>query len=162
MPVFKISEIITIQYDDILTMNDEVHSDFDHTAVFGDSFDKGFLTANYETLISKIFKLLNSASLSKLTSTDEELALIIKGEFIQIQEQLQSKALRISQELLKEFITGLKEPLDTFEVNLSNSERLLENHLLLLKEDENTRQAKSLQLYERIKKVELIFQRYSK
>lgn len=157
----KISEIITLQYDDIITTNEEVHGGFDHTAVFGDSFKNGFLTSNYEILIKKIAKLLSGASLNKLTKTDEELTLIIKDEFINIQEQLKNKALKLSQELLKEFINGLKEPMYTFEASLSKNEQLLQRHIQLLKEDETLKEKKSVQLFERINKIELIAQRYS-
>ncbi len=157
----KVSEIITLQYDEIQTSNENIHSDFDHTAIFGDSFERGFLTSNYEELIKKVSKLLGNASLKKLIKIDEELALIIKDEFIYIQEQLKSRALDLSTKLLKEFMIGLREPIGVFEENLFNNEKLLQKHMLLLKEDASTRQKTSIELYERIKSIELISQRCS-
>lgn len=158
----KISEIITLQYEDIQTVDKDIYSNFDHTAIFGDTFENGFLTSNYETLIKKVSKLLATASLKNITKIDEDLALIIEEEFIHIQEQLKNRALTLSKELLKEFIIGLKEPVNTLEENLSNNEKLLQKHISLLKEDTSTREKESIELYERIKIIELIFKRYSK
>ncbi|MFT7002973.1 MAG: putative GTPase [Sulfurimonas sp.] len=158
----KISEIITLQYDDIKPTEENIHSSFDYTSVFGNSFDNGFLTSNNEALVQKVSKLLSTASLKKITKTDEELSVIIQDEFVHIQEQLKSRALNLSYELLNEFIIGLKKPINDFEENLSSTEKLLQNHISFLNEDANSRQKKSVELYERINIIEQVFKRYSK
>ncbi|QOY51373.1 dynamin family protein [Candidatus Sulfurimonas baltica] len=146
----KIFEIITLQYDEI-DKAQEPH--------FDDAFKKGFLTISNETLIRRISKVLGSASLTKLTKIDEEISTIIKDEFIYIQEQVQQKALNLSKTLLKEFFASLSEPLDTINDKVVKNEELLQNYILTIKEDENTKHEKSKQLYQRIKNIELIAKR---
>ena len=157
----EISEIIRLQYNEITREEEKEYSDFDHGAVFGDSFESGFLTSNYEVLLERILKLLTTASLKKLLKTDEELSLIIKDEFLFIRTQLKSKALGLGEELLKEFIVNLKKPITELQESLDKSEKMLQNHIKLLQDNATTREVRSLQLYERIKKIELISQRYS-
>ena len=157
----EISEIIRLQYNDIQKVQEKEYSEFDHSGVFGDSFESGFLTSNYEVLLDRVSKLLTTASLKKLLTTDEELALIIKDEFLFIHTQLKSKALSLSEVLLKEFIVSLKKPITELQESLDNSEKMLQNHIRLLKENATTKEVKSLELYERIKRIELISQRYS-
>ena len=157
----EISEIIRLQYDEINRAKEREYSEFDHSGVFGDSFENGFLTSNYEVLLERISKLLTTASLKKILRTDEKLDLIIKDEFLFIHTQLKSKALGLSEALLKEFIVSLNRPITELEEGLQISENILQNYIKLLKEDATTREVKSLQLYERIKKIEIISQRYS-
>ena len=155
------SEIIKLQYDDIDTAQEIDYSEFNPNDVFGDSFESGFLTSNYELLLERVLKLLTKTSLKKIVTTDEELMLIIKDEFIFIQKQLISKASHLSENLLKEFIVGLKKPIVEYELSLEKNEQALQNHIISLQENETTREAKSLQLYEQIKRLEQIAQRYS-
>ncbi|QOY55270.1 dynamin family protein [Candidatus Sulfurimonas marisnigri] len=146
----KIFEVITLQYDEIEEINQ---------TPFDDAFKKGFLTANSETLIRRVSKVLVSASLSKLTNIDDEIATIIKDEFIYLQEQVKQKALNLSQTLLEEFFSSLREPLDTLNNRVTKNEELLQNHIAFINEDESTRNDKSKQLHERIKNIELIAKR---
>ena len=157
----EISEIIRLQYDEIKEAREDEYSAFDYSTVFGDSFESGFLTSNYEVLLQRVSKLLTSTSLKKMLRTDEELALIIKDEFISIDSALKLKAQNLSQKLLREFILSLNRPIIELQEALEKSETMLQNHIKSLKENTSTREVKSLQLYERIKGIELISQRCS-
>ena len=157
----EISEIIRLQFDDIKEDKEGEYGEFDHNAIFGDSFERGFLTSNYEALLARVSKLLTKASLKKMLRSDEELALIIKDEFISIHSELKSKAQNLSEELLGEFIVSLNRPIMELDESLEKSETMLQNHIKLLKENTTTREVKSLELYERIKYIELVIQRQS-
>ena len=148
----KIYEIITLQFDDIEIEEDDT---------FNDSFNKGFLTANSDTLTKRVSKVLNSSSLNKLIGIDEELTLILKDEFIYLETQIKEKALSLSKTLLDEFFIKLKTPISVFENILEHNEEVLQNHIKLLKEDDKTRSDKSMQLYEYIKSLETIAKRSS-
>ena len=148
----KIYEIITLQFDDIEIEEDDT---------FNDSFNKGFLTTNSDTLTKRVSKVLNSSSLNKLIGIDEELTLILKDEFIYLETQIKEKALSLSKTLLDEFFIKLKTPISVFENILEHNEEVLQNHIKLLKEDDKTRSDKSMQLYEYIKSLETIAKRSS-
>jgi len=157
----KISQVITLQYDEIKQTDEDIYSDFNHQTIFDDAFKQGFLTANTATLIQRVSKVLKTVSLSKLDKTDDEIKKIIKEEFIYLETGIKDKALKLSRSLLEEFFTNLRKPINTIEKTLEQSESILENHMAFLKEDESSRSKKSIQLYERIKIVELIAKRYN-
>ncbi len=157
----KIFETISLQYDEISASSENAYGSFEYESIFGEAFNKGFLTADNSTLINRISKVLKHATLSKLTKTDEEISAIIKEEFVYLQTQVKAKALNLSQTLLEEFIINLRAPIDFFQNNLDRNEKLLLNHIEFLKEDEASRNNKAIELYERIKIIETIAQRYA-
>lgn len=152
----KISQSIALQYDDISPTSENAYGSFEHESIFGSAFDKGFLTADNSILINRISKVLNYATLGKLTKIDEEISEIIKEEFVYLQSQVKAKALGLSQTLLEEFFTNLRAPIDFFQNNLHHNEELLLTHIEFLKEDELSRNNKAIELYERIKSIESI------
>lgn len=157
----KIFETMTLQYDDIKEVDEKTYSSFNPQGIFTDAFSQGFLTTNNDTLILRVSKVVKHASINKLTKIDSEISTIIKEEFIHIQTLVKNKSLTLSETLLEEFFISLKEPIDLFESNLNHNEELLKNHALFLKEDEASRNDKSIQLRERIKSIELVAKRCS-
>ncbi len=155
----KIFESISLQYDEISQTSENAYGSFEYENIFGDAFSKGFLTADSSTLVSRISKVLRSASLGKLTKTDEEMGEIIKEEFVYLQTQVKEKALTLSQTLLEEFFKNLRAPVDFFQNNLNHKEKLLLNHIEFIKEDEATRNNKAIELHKHIKTIETIAQR---
>jgi len=157
----KISQSIALQYDEIEQTSQGNYSSFEHEEIFGDAFDKGFLTADNSTLISRISKVLEKATLGKLTAIDEQISLIISEEFLYLQTQVQEKALTISQILLEDFFKNLRAPIDFFQNNIHSHEALLLQHSAFLKADDITRNAKTLELHERMKTLETLAKRYA-
>ncbi|MEA1918922.1 MAG: dynamin family protein, partial [Campylobacterota bacterium] len=155
----KISEIIAQEYDELEKSDASFYSNFNHESVFGDAFKQGFVTANNTTLINRVSKVLQRASLAKLAKVDEEISAIIKEEFLYLETPIKNRAQDLSQNLLEAFFQSLEAPLKSFKNALDHNETLLQNHAQFLKEDESTRHKKSLELYERIKKIEHIAKR---
>lgn len=157
----KISQSIAAQYDEIAERSKEEYGSFEHETIFGDAFNRGFLTAENSTLINRVSKVLQSATLGKLAKIDEQISLVVKEEFVYLQTQVKEKALTLSQKLLEEFFANLRAPIDFFQNNLARNEALLLHHIEFLKEDESTRNAKAIELYESIKTLERIAKRYA-
>jgi hypothetical protein len=153
---------VALQYDEISPDSQSSYGTFEHETLFGDSFNKGFLTADNSALISKVSKVLGTATLSKLTKVDDEISEIIKEEFVYLQNQVKEKALTLSQTLLEEFFKNLRAPIDFFQNTLEHNEALLLHHIEFLKEDELFKEKKAMELYERIKTIETTAARYLK
>lgn len=156
----KISEIISLQYDEINERDENVYSSFEYKSIFNDSFKRGFLTANNSVLVQRVSKVLCRASLKRLNKIDDEINEIIKDEFIHIESALKEKALNLSQTLLDEFFIGLKTDIEMFENSLKESEELLRNHIKFLKENKLSRNSKSIELQKKINRIEIIAKRY--
>lgn len=158
----KISQSIAAQYGEIAETSQEEYGSFEHESVFGDAFNKGFLTADNSALVHRISKVLSHATLAKLTKTEQLIIQIIQEEFVYLQTQVKEKALTLSQTLLEEFFASLRAPIDFFQNNLHRNEELLLHRLKFLKEDETAKSARAIELYERIKMLETIAKRYVK
>lgn len=157
----KISEIISLQFDEIKENDDdETNTNFDHKSIFDESFKRGFLTSNNSALLQRLTKVLGNASLSKLEKIDSNISEIIKDEFIYIESKLKSKALTISKTLLDEFFSSLKENVELFQNKINESEELLVNHMKFLKDDDGSRQTKSLEIHRQIDSIEEFTKRY--
>jgi len=157
----KVLETINLQYDEINGTSDDAHEDFDHQSVFGDAFNQGFLTSNNSALIEKISKVVDGAKSSNLSKIGDSVVVIIKDEFVYLEQQVKAKALEVSKTLLNEFFISLKEPIKTIENKLDHDEKVLEEHISFLDQSEVSSHDRSIKLHDQIKKIEQISKRYS-
>ena len=132
------------------------NENFDARGFFQDDFKSGFLTSNNEVLVSLIIDAVSKAKDSKLNELDREMELLIKNQFTSIEEDIKSKAKKVSGLLIESFFTTLNAPLKTFEQKLKNDEEVLQNQINSFEENDKNRAQLSIDIHKNIKKLESI------
>ena len=132
------------------------NENFDARGFFQDDFKSGFLTSNNEVLVSLIIDAVSKAKDSKLNELDREMELLIKNQFTSIEEDIKSKAKKVSNLLIESFFTTLNAPLKTFEQKLKNDEEVLQNQINSFEENDKNRAQLSIDIHKNIKKLENI------
>jgi predicted GTPase len=132
------------------------NDNFDARGFFQDDFKTGFLTSNNEVLISQVINVVAKAKDSKINELDREIELLIKNQFTSIEEDIKSKAKKVSTLLIESFFTTLNAPLKTFEQKLKNDEEVLQNQINSFEENDKNKAQLSIDIHKNIKKLESI------
>ena len=132
------------------------NENFDARGFFQDDFKSGFLTSNNEVLISQVIEAVSKAKDSKLNELDREIEILIKNQFTSIEEDIKTKAKKVSIHLIESFFTTLNAPLKSFEQKLKNDEEVLQNQINSFEENDKNRAQLSIDIHKNIKKLENI------
>ena len=132
------------------------NENFDARGFFQDDFKSGFLTSNNEVLISQIIEAVSKAKDTKLNDLDREIELLIKNQFTSIEEDIKSKAKKVSALLIETFFNTLNSPLKTFEQKLKNDEKTLQNQIDSFEQNDKNKAQLSIDIHKNIKKLENI------
>ena len=144
------------KYQDLGFTIGHKNENFDARGFFQDDFKTGFLTSNNEVLITQIIEAISKAKDSKLNELDREVELLIKNQFTSIEEDIKSKAKKVSSMLIESFFNTLNAPLKTFEQKLKNDEETLQNQINSFEENDKNRAQISIDIHKNIKKFENI------
>ena len=132
------------------------NENFDARGFFQDDFKSGFLTSNNEVLVSLITEAVSKAKDSKINELDREIEGLISNQFTSIEEDIKSKAKKVSNLLIESFFTTLNAPLKAFEQKLKNDEATLQNQINTFEENDKNRAQLSIDIHKNIKKLENI------
>ena len=132
------------------------NDNFDARGFFQDDFKSGFLTSNNEVLVSLITQAVSKSKESKLNELDREIEEAIKNQFTSIEEDIKTKAKKVSSLLIESFFTTLNAPLKTFEQKLKSDEETLQNQINSFEETDKNRAQISIDIHKNIKKLENI------
>lgn len=132
------------------------NDNFDARGFFQDDFKSGFLTSNNEVLVSLITEAVSKSKESKINELDREIEEAIKSQFTSIEEDIKTKAKKVSTLLIESFFTTLNAPLKTFEQKLKSDEETLQNQINSFEETDKNRAQISIDIHKNIKKLENI------
>ena len=93
---------------------------------------------------------------SKLNELDREIEQLVKNQFTSIEEDIKSKAKKVSSLLIESFFTTLNAPLKSFEQKLKNDEDTLQNQINSFEENDKNRAQLSIDIHKNIKNLENI------
>ncbi|MGA1933715.1 dynamin family protein [Arcobacter sp. YIC-464] len=132
------------------------NDNFDARGFFQDDFKSGFLTSNNEVLVSQIAQAVSKSKEKKLNELDREIEGFIKGQFKAIEEDIKSKAKKVSNLLIDSFFTTLNAPLKAFEQKLENDEKILQNQIESFEKNDENRAELSIEIHKKMKKLDNI------
>lgn len=132
------------------------NENFDARGFFQDDFKSGFLTSNNEVLVSLITEAVSKSKESKINELDREIEGFISNQFTSIEEDIKSKAKKVSTLLIDSFFKTLNAPLKSFEQKLKNDEETLQNQINTFEENDKNRAQLSIDIHKNIKKLENI------
>ena len=132
------------------------NENFDARGFFQDDFKSGFLTANNDIIVNQIIVAVSGAKETKLNELDRNIEDIIKASFKSIEDDIKTKAKKVSSLLIENFFNTLNEPLKSFEQRLLNEEQSLQNRVDSFEENEKNKAELSINLHKDIKKLENI------
>ncbi len=144
------------KYQDLGFTIGHKNDNFDARGFFQDDFKSGFLTTNNEVLVSQITSAVSKSKDSKLNELDREIEGLIKNQFSSIEEDIKSKAKKVSTLLIESFFETLNAPLKTFEQKLKNDEETLQNQINSFEENDKNRSELSINIHKNIKKLQTI------
>lgn len=127
---------------------------FDARDFFQDDFKTGFLTSNNEILINQVIKATSSVKEGKINELDRSLVEIIKNQFSIIEDDIKTKAKKVSSLLIENFFNTLNTPLKNFEQKLQNEEESLHKQLSSFEENDKNKAELSIQIHKKIKKLD--------
>ncbi|WP_418184974.1 dynamin family protein [Aliarcobacter vitoriensis] len=131
------------------------NDNFDARGFFQDDFKSGFLTSNNEVLVSQVIQAVSNAKDGKMNELDRALTEIITNEFYAIEEDIKTKANKVSSILIDTFFTTLNAPLKAFEQRLNSEEQSLQQ-LSSFEENDKNRAQLSINIHKNIKRLENI------
>ena len=132
------------------------NENFDARGFFQEDFKSGFLTSNNEVLVSLITEAVSKSKESKINELDREIEGFISNQFTSIEEDIKSKAKKVSTLLIDSFFKTLNAPLKSFEQKLKNDEETLQNQINTFEENDKNRAQLSIDIHKNIKKLENI------
>jgi len=132
------------------------NDNFDARGFFQDDFKAGFLTSSNEVLISQIVNAVSTSKASKLTQLDIEIESYIKNEFTSIEQDIKSKAKKVSKLLIESFFQTLNAPLKTVEQKMINDEKIIQNQIASFENNDKNRAKLSIDIHKKIKKLDSI------
>jgi len=144
------------KYHDLGFTLENKNDNFDARSFFQDDFKSGFLTSNNEILVNQVIKAVLDTKSGKINELDRTLSDIIKNEFKTIQDDIKTKANKISSLLIETFFTTLNAPLKAFEQKLQNEEQSLQNQLSAFEKNDKNKAQLSINIHKNIKKLESI------
>lgn len=130
------------------------NDNFDARGFFQDDFKTGFLTSNNEILINQITQAVSKSKEKKLNELDREIEGYIKAQFKAIEEDIKTKAKKVSNMLIESFFETLNAPLKTFENKLLNDEKILQNQIETFEQNDANRAELSIEIHKKIKKLD--------
>ena len=132
------------------------NDNFDARGFFQDDFKAGFLTSSNEVLISQIVNAVSTSKASKLTQLDIEIESYIKNEFTSIEQDIKSKAKKVSKLLIESFFQTLNAPLKSVEQKMINDEKIIQNQIASFENNDKNRAKLSIDIHKKIKKLDSI------
>ncbi|WP_121627350.1 dynamin family protein [Poseidonibacter antarcticus] len=132
------------------------NDNFDARGFFQDDFKAGFLTSSNEVLISQIVNAVSISKVNKLTQLDIEIESYIKNEFTSIEQDIKSKAKKVSKLLIESFFQTLNAPLKTVEQKMINDEKIIQNQIASFENNDKNRAKLSIDIHKKIKKLDSI------
>jgi len=151
-----IAEQCEQKYYDLGFTLENKNDNFDARSFFQDDFKSSFLTSNNEILVNQIIKAVLDTKSGKINELDRTLSDIIKNEFKTIEDDIKTKANKVSSLLIETFFTTLNAPLKAFEQKLQNEEQSLQNQLSSFEQNNKNKAQLSINIHKNIKKLESI------
>ena len=132
------------------------NDNFDARGFFQDDFKAGFLTSNNEVLINQITTAVSKSKANKINELDREIEAFIKDQFKSIEEDIKSKANKVSNILIESFFATLNAPLQAFEQKMLNDEEILQNQIGSFEQNNENRASMSIDIHKKIKKLDTV------
>jgi len=151
-----IAEQCEQKYYDLGFTLENKNDNFDARSFFQDDFKSSFLTSNNEILVNQIIEAVLDTKSGKINELDRTLSDIIKNEFKVIEDDIKTKANKVSSLLIETFFTTLNAPLKAFEQKLQNEEQSLQNQLSSFEQNNKNKAQLSINIHKNIKKLESI------
>ena len=152
----SIGEQCEQKYQDFGFVIGHKNDNFDARGFFQDDFKSGFLTSNNEILISQITGAVSKSKANKLNELDREIENFIKGQFASIEENIKSKASKVSNLLVESFFETLNAPLNRVKQKLQDEEDILQNQIESFENNDKNRANISIEIHKKIKTLDQI------
>ncbi len=152
----SIGEQCEQKYQDFGFVMGHKNDNFDARGFFQDDFKSGFLTSNNEILISQITGAVSKSKAAKLNELDREIENFIKGQFKGIEENIKTKANKISNHLIETFFDTLNAPLNRVKQKLQDEENILQNQIKSFEDNDKNRASLSIDIHKKIKNLDQI------
>ena len=107
-------------------------------------------------MVNQIISAVSNAKDGKLNELDRNIEEIIKSQFKAIEEDIKTKAKKVSSLLIETFFNTLNAPLKAFEQRLNNEEESLQNRIKTFEENDKNKDVISINIHKNIKKLENI------
>ena len=150
----SIGEQCEQKYQDFGFVMGHNNDNFDARGFFKDDFKAGFLTSNNEVLINQIITAVSKSKEKKLNELDREIEGYIKGQFKNIEEDIKSKANKVSNLLIESFFNTLNAPLERVKQKNQNEERILQEQLESFEKNDENRGQLSIDIHKQIKSLD--------
>lgn len=132
------------------------NDNFDARGFFQDDFKAGFLTGNNEVLINQVISAVSKSKANKINELDREIESFVKDQFKSIEEDIKSKANKVSNLLIESFFATLNAPLQAFEQKMINDEEILQNQISSFEQNNENRASMSIDIHKKIKKLDTV------
>ncbi|WP_108063110.1 dynamin family protein [Poseidonibacter lekithochrous] len=132
------------------------NDNFDARGFFQDDFKAGFLTGNNEVLINQVTTAVSKSKANKINELDREIESFIKDQFKSIEEDIKSKANKVSNILIESFFATLNAPLQAFEQKMLNDEEILQKQIGSFEQNNENRASMSIDIHKKIKKLDTV------
>lgn len=152
----SIGEQCEQKYQDFGFVVGHKNDNFDARGFFQDDFKSGFLTSSNEVLINQIVTAVSKSKESKLNELDREIEDYIKSQFIDIENDIKTKANKVSAILIETFFETLNAPLKRVRQKLEDEEKILQNQIESFEKNDENRANLSIDIHKKIKKLESI------
>jgi len=150
----SIGEQCEQKYQDFGFVMGHNNDNFDARGFFQDDFKSGFLTSNNEVLVNQITNAVSKSKEKKLNELDREIEGYIRGQFRSIEEDIKTKASKVSNLLIESFFETLNYPLDRVKQKLQNEERILQEQIKSFEENDENRAELSISIHKKIKELD--------
>ncbi|MCT7522327.1 dynamin family protein [Aliarcobacter cryaerophilus] len=144
------------KYHDLGFLIGHKNENFDARGFFQEDFKSGFLTSNNEIMVNQIIVAVANAKEGKLNELDRNIEEIVKNQFKSIEDDIKTKAKKVSSLLIENFFDTLNAPLKEFEQRLINEEATLQEKISTFEDNEKNKAELSINLHKNIKKLENI------
>ena len=144
------------KYQDLGFALGHKNENFDARGFFQEDFKSGFLTSNNEIMVNQIIVAVANAKEGKLNELDRNIEEIVKNQFKTIEDDIKTKAKKVSSLLIENFFDTLNAPLKEFEQRLINEEATLQEKISTFEDNEKNKAELSINLHKNIKKLENI------
>lgn len=107
-------------------------------------------------MVNQIIVAVANAKEGKLNELDRNIEEIVKNQFKTIEDDIKTKAKKVSSLLIENFFDTLNAPLKEFEQRLINEEATLQDKISTFEDNEKNKAELSINLHKNIKKLENI------
>ncbi|MAC82863.1 MAG: ATP-binding protein [Arcobacter sp.] len=152
----SIGEQCEQKYQDFGFVMGHKNDNFDARGFFQDDFKSGFLTSNNEILISQITGAVSKSKATKLNELDREIENFIKGQFEGIEQNIKTKANKVSNHLVETFFETLNAPLNRVKQKLQDEENILQKQIQSFEDNDKNRANLSIDIHKKIKNLDQI------